>query len=60
MSKVETFLVDHSILEMEMKINNILNQKSNVAFKMNTYQLSELMYKINQQYYKNVEENPVL
>ena len=29
---VENFFVDHSVIEMEMKINNIIKKKSDVFF----------------------------
>lgn len=57
---VENFFVDHSVIEMEMKINNIIKGKSVVFFSMNTYQLSQLMFLISEQYYNNIEDNPVI
>lgn len=55
MCKVQTFLIDHSILELEMKIHKVLIMKSDVSFTMNFYQLSELMNLINKQYGYNIE-----
>ena len=57
--KVKSFVIDYSALELEIKIQQLLQDKP-IRFNFNLFILTDQMNEINKQYKLNIEQFPVI